>query len=93
MSRGEAPNWSDQWGSGGLYDADHREDRTAEAEAKGKGKGKRMAEVKATAAVGMEKAKTAAVAGAQKVKSGTAVGFKWVKEQYQKRSGAGAGSK
>ncbi|KAK9089706.1 hypothetical protein Scep_028788 [Stephania cephalantha] len=54
-----------------------------------------MAEVKATAAVGMEKAKTAAVAGAQKVKSGTAVGFKWVKEQYQKkkRSGAAGSSK
>ncbi|KAK9092049.1 hypothetical protein Syun_026960 [Stephania yunnanensis] len=91
MSRGEAPNWSDQWGSGGCT---MRIGRGRGGEG-GWGKGKRMAEVKATAAVGMEKAKTAAVAGAQKVKSGTAVGFKWVKEQYQKkkRSGAAGSSK
>ncbi|KAJ7948148.1 CDP-diacylglycerol-glycerol-3-phosphate 3-phosphatidyltransferase [Quillaja saponaria] len=89
----EAPNWADQWGSFG-----DDEDNGKLVNKKGSSSGgKKMADVKAVASAGLDKAKdaatvgadrakTAAVASAQKVKSGTSAGFKWMKNQYQKKS-------
>ncbi|CAN1220220.1 hypothetical protein LINPERPRIM_LOCUS1829 [Linum perenne] len=52
---------------------------------KGNNGGKKMAEVKAAASAGLDKAKSAASVGASKMKSGTSVGIKWVKKQYSKK--------
>ncbi|TXG70350.1 hypothetical protein EZV62_005285 [Acer yangbiense] len=50
------------------------------------GNNKKMAEAKAAASAGFDKAKVIASVGAQKWESGTSVGLKWVKKQYQKKS-------
>ncbi|OVA03382.1 hypothetical protein BVC80_205g10 [Macleaya cordata] len=78
----EAPSWADQWGAGGIGAG---EEETKPKVTK-KDSSKKMADMKATASVGLDKAKAAAVVGAQKVKAGTSVGVKWIKTQYQKRS-------
>lgn len=80
--RSEAPTWADQWGSGGMDDYyDRQDDKDS-----GKGKGKKMANVKAAASSGLDKAKSAASAGAQKVKSGTSTSISWIKNKCQKKS-------
>ncbi|KAF8681994.1 hypothetical protein HU200_022614 [Digitaria exilis] len=75
-SKGEAPTWADQWGSGD----DGRSNGKADSKKTVTGN------VKAAASEGLVKAKAAALVGAHKVKSGTSSGIKWVKEQYQKRA-------
>lgn len=75
----EAPNWADQWGS---Y-ADDREGDDKNTTSKKKNN--KMSEFKALASAGLDKTKTVAVIGAQKLKTGTSSGFKWVKNQYQKK--------
>ncbi|PAN46351.1 hypothetical protein PAHAL_9G179300 [Panicum hallii] len=78
-SKGDAPTWADQWGSGG--------DDGGSGGGKADGNKKTVAgNVKAAASGGLVKAKAAALVGAHKVKSGTSSGIKWVKEQYQKRA-------
>lgn len=79
MGSNKAPNWADQWGSYGGDEDDYEKKLTNKKD------NKKMAEVKAVASAGLEKAKSAAVIGAQKVKTGTSLGFKWVKTQYQKK--------
>lgn len=78
-SKGEAPTWADQWGSG---DDGGSNGNVGKADSKKKVAGN----VKAAASEGLVKAKAAALVGAHKVKSGTSSGIKWVKEQYQKRA-------
>ena len=75
----KAPNWADQWGSGSFAGDEHNDNKPD------KKKGK-MAEAKAAASAGYDKAKAAAVVGALKVKSGTSLGVRWIKSQYQKRT-------
>lgn len=94
----KAPSWSDQWGTGGLGSEEYEDvDMVNKKKNSGSGSSKKIADAKAVASagvdkakaaaiVGADKAKTAAVFGAQKVKSGTSAGFKWVKNQYQKRT-------
>ncbi|CAL1407029.1 unnamed protein product [Linum trigynum] len=81
MGSKQAPNWADQWGS---YDMEDRHEEGLSSSKKGNGNGK-MADVKAAAAAGLDKAKSAASVGASKMKSGTSVGIKWVKKQYSKK--------
>ncbi|XP_004515100.1 uncharacterized protein [Cicer arietinum] len=83
---GKAPSWSDQWGTGGFGSDEYEDSDMMKKNDKGSASGKKMADAKAMASVGMDKAKTAAVVSAQKVKSGTSAGFKWVKNQVQKRT-------
>lgn len=79
--RSEAPTWADQWGTGGLDDYYDKEDGKDGS----KSKGKKMANVKAAASSGLDKAKSAATVGAQKVKSGTSMGISWIKNKCQKK--------
>ncbi|PKA48655.1 hypothetical protein AXF42_Ash018472 [Apostasia shenzhenica] len=79
-----APSWADQWGSGGVMGDDDNYDKHDSKESGSKGK--KMANVKAAASSGLDKAKTAATVGAHKVKSGTSMGISWIKNKYQKRS-------
>ncbi|OEL26593.1 hypothetical protein BAE44_0012387 [Dichanthelium oligosanthes] len=76
-SKGDAPTWADQWGSG---------DDDGSGNGKADNKKTVAGNVKAAASEGLVKAKAAALVGAHKVKSGTSSGIKWVKEQYQKRA-------
>ncbi|KAJ4851227.1 hypothetical protein Tsubulata_022281 [Turnera subulata] len=84
MASKAPPSWADQWGTSnfGVGDDDNLVNNKGNS---GGGTGKKVAEVKAAASAGLDKAKSAAAIGAQKVKSGTSLGFKWVKEQYQKK--------
>ncbi|CAI0460476.1 unnamed protein product [Linum tenue] len=83
MGSKEAPNWADQWGS---YDREDRYDDGLSSSKKDNGNGNgKMADVKAAASAGLDKAKSAASAGASKMKSGTSVGIKWVKKQCSKK--------
>lgn len=75
------PSWADQWGNGGY--GNEEDDKFMDK--KSSSSGKKMADVKAAASVGLDKAKEAAASGANKVKSGTSLGIKWVKNQYQKK--------
>ncbi|KAG6748665.1 hypothetical protein D5086_026817 [Populus alba] len=77
----KAPSWADQWGSGSFSKEDDEKFMAKIGHNNGNAS-KKMAEVKAAASTGLDKAKTAA----QKVKSGTSVGIKWVKNQYQKKT-------
>ncbi|CAN1232487.1 hypothetical protein LINPERPRIM_LOCUS3615 [Linum perenne] len=79
----KAPSWSDQWGS---YETQGRDyDNDGDEQGNSSKKGKKMADVKAAASAGLDKAKSAAVTGASKMKTGTSVGIKWVKKQYTKK--------
>lgn len=77
----KAPSWGDQRGSGSFSKEDDEKFMAKIGHNNGNAS-KKMAEVKAAASTGLDKAKTAA----QKVKSGTSVGIKWVKNQYQKKT-------
>ncbi|KAL0926720.1 hypothetical protein M5K25_002964 [Dendrobium thyrsiflorum] len=78
----EAPTWADQWGAGGMDDYyDKQEGNDSKSN-----KGKKMANVKAAASSGLDKAKSAASVGAQKVKSGTSMSISWIKNKCQKKS-------
>ncbi|KAI0527363.1 hypothetical protein KFK09_002963 [Dendrobium nobile] len=82
IMRSEAPTWADQWGSGGMDDYyDKQEGNDSKSN-----KGKKMANVKAAASSGLDKAKSAASVGAQKVKSGTSMSISWIKNKCQKKS-------
>ena len=74
----EGPSWADQWGAGGIG-AMEEEDENAKA------KKESGANKKGDSKGGLIKVKTAALAGAQKLKSGTTNGFKWIKNQCQKK--------
>ncbi|GLT35542.1 hypothetical protein SLA2020_099860 [Shorea laevis] len=76
-------SWADQWGTSSFGSEDDH-GKLMNKKASGSS-GKKIAEVKAAASVGLDKAKEAAATGAQKVKSGTSLGIKWVKNQYQKK--------
>ena len=74
----DGPSWADQWGAGGaMVDDDEK--------TKDNNSSKKKKDAKATAAAGLGKAKAAAMVGAEKIKIGTSVGFKWVKNQCQKK--------
>ncbi|KAM7270476.1 hypothetical protein ACFE04_029690 [Oxalis oulophora] len=79
----QGPSWADQWGS--VDQDDDNYNRTSKKSESGSGN-KKIAEVKAAASAGFDKAKSATTVGAQKVKTGTSVGFKWVKNQCNKLS-------
>lgn len=71
-------SWAYQWGT--------REDYDGKLSSQvGHGSSSKMDGVKSAASAGLFKAKAAAVVGAQKVKTGTSLGFRWVKNHYQKR--------
>ncbi|XP_062088389.1 uncharacterized protein LOC133794961 [Humulus lupulus] len=74
----DGPSWADQWGTGGIGAMEDEDSANAKKESgvNKKGEGK----------AGLTKAKAAALAGAQKIKSGTSNGFKWIKNQCQKKS-------
>ncbi|RZC80375.1 hypothetical protein C5167_042949 [Papaver somniferum] len=83
----EAPSWADQWGAGGIGAAGSTEEETKTKSKKdSNSSSKKMADMKATAAVGLDKAKSATVVGAQKVKAGASAGVKWIKTLSQKKS-------
>ncbi|KAF5729063.1 hypothetical protein HS088_TW21G01220 [Tripterygium wilfordii] len=71
----EAPSWADQWGTGGIG-AMEDDNTTSKQDSSSK---------KTEAKTGFGKAKAAASVGAQKIMSGTSSGFKWVKNQCQKK--------
>lgn len=74
----EGPSWADQWGTGGIGAMEENDSTKAKKESgvNKKGEGK----------AGLTKAKAAALAGAQKIKTGTSSGFKWIKNQCQKKN-------
>ncbi|KAM6585715.1 hypothetical protein CsatB_012717 [Cannabis sativa] len=72
----DGPSWADQWGTGGIGAMEDEDNAKKESDANKKGEGKAV----------LTKAKAAALAGAQKIKSGTSNGFKWIKNQCQKKS-------
>lgn len=82
----KAPSWADQWGTGSFGDNEEGEKSDTKKGGGGGGNNKKMAEAKAAASAGYDKAKAAAVVGALKLKTGTSMGIKWVKNQYQKRT-------
>lgn len=77
----DGPSWADQWGAGGIGAMTEDDDKTKDKSSSSKKKTHAKA-----AAAGLGKAKAAAVVGAQKIKTGTSLGFKWVKNQCQKKS-------
>lgn len=73
----EAPSWADQWGAGGFGAMAEEDSANTNKESNSK--------KKANGKGGLDKAKATAVVGAQKIKSGASAGFKWVKNQCQKK--------